>query len=185
MLDEIKQDAKSRMQKSVQALQETLTKIRTGRAHPNLLGNVYMNYYGADTPLNQLAKVGTLDARTLTVEPFDKSLTPEIEKAILKAELGLNPVTSGNIIRIPLPPLTEQRRKELVKQVRHEGENARIAIRNIRRDANNDTKELLKEKEINEDEERRSQQNIQELTDQHVKQVDAILAEKEKDLMEI
>ncbi len=185
MLAEIKSDARSRMNKSLEALRNELAKIRTGRAHPSLLEHVQVDYYGSEVPVGQAATVSTEDARTLSVTPWDKNMVPVIEKAILASDLGLNPTTAGNVIRIPLPPLTEERRRDLGKVVHHEGENAKIAIRNIRRDANNHIKDLLKEKEINEDEERRGENEIQELTDLAVKKVDEIVAEKEKELLEI
>jgi ribosome recycling factor len=185
MLAEIKQDARSRMNKSLEALRHELAKIRTGRAHPSLLEHVHVDYYGSEVPIGQAASVTVEDARTLSVTPWDKSMVSKIEKAILTSDLGLNPNTAGLVIRIPLPPLTEERRRELGKIVHHEGENAKIAIRNIRRDANAQLKELLKEKEITEDEERRAEQDVQDLTDLAVSKVDEIVAEKEKELLEI
>lgn len=185
MINEIKKDAQERMEKSVDALKNNLTKIRTGRAHPSLLSGISVEYYGAPTPLNQVANVVAEDARTLAITVFDKELTPLIEKAIMKSDLGLNPMSAGTVIRVPLPPLTEERRRDLVKIVRGEAENGRVAIRNIRRDANGDLKALLKEKEISEDEDRKAQDDIQKLTDSAVKSVDEILAAKEKDLMEV
>ncbi len=185
MLADIKSDAKTRMRKSLESLRNELAKIRTGRAHPSLLEHVHVDYYGSDVPINQAANVAIEDARTLSVTPWDKSMVPAIEKAILKSDLGLNPTTAGQVIRIPLPPLTEERRRELGKVVHTEGENAKIAIRNIRRDAIHNVKELLKEKEISEDEERRSETEIQGLTDEAVGRVDEIVAEKEKELLEI
>lgn len=185
MLADIKSDARARMNKSLEALRHELAKIRTGRAHPSLLEHVHVDYYGSDVPIGQAATVTVEDARTLTVSPWDKSMVPVIEKAIISSDLGLNPTTAGTVIRIPLPPLTEERRKELGKVVHNEGENAKIAIRNIRRDANNHVKELLKEKEITEDDERRSEQEIQDLTNLAVKKVDEIVNEKEQELLEI
>ncbi|MDX1557051.1 MAG: ribosome recycling factor [Xanthomonadales bacterium] len=185
MLAEIKTDARSRMSKSLEALRHELAKIRTGRAHPSLLEHVQVDYYGSEVPISQAATVAIEDARTLSVQPWDKSMVPVIEKAILTSDLGLNPTTAGNVIRIPLPPLTEERRIELGKVVHHEGENAKIAIRNIRRDANNHIKDLLKDKDITEDEERRAEQEIQDLTNLAVSKVDEIVAEKEKELLEI
>lgn len=185
MLEEIKKDAGIRMSKSLDALRKELAKIRTGRAHPSLLEHVQVDYYGSDVPISQAANVVVEDARTLAVTPFDKSMIGTIEKAIMTSDLGLNPTTAGTVIRIPLPPLTEERRRDLGKVVHHEGESAKIAIRNIRRDANGSLKELLKEKDISEDDERRGETEIQQLTDQHVSQVDTIVAEKEKELMEI
>ena len=185
MLADIKKDAKTRMGKSLESLRHELAKIRTGRAHPSLLEHVHADYYGTEVPINQAANVSVDDARTLAVVPWDKSMVQAIEKAILSSDLGLNPTTAGQVIRIPLPPLTEERRVELGKVVHNEGENAKIAIRNIRRDANHHLKELLKDKEISEDEERRTESEIQQITDEAVNKVDEIVAEKEKDLMEI
>jgi ribosome recycling factor len=185
MLAEIKKDAKTRMGKSLESLRHELAKIRTGRAHPSLLEHVHVDYYGSEVPIGQAANVTIDDARTLAVTPWDKNMVQAIEKAIMKSDLGLNPNTAGQVIRIPLPPLTEERRIELGKVVHNEGENAKIAIRNIRRDANHSLKELLKEKEISEDEERRSESEIQQVTDDAVKSVDEIVAEKEKELLEI
>lgn len=185
MINEIQSDAKTRMGKSVDSLKQDLMKVRTGRAHTSLLDSISVDYYGNPTPLNQVANISVLDARTLSVQVWEKQMTPVIEKAILTSDLGLNPATSGELIRIPLPPLTEETRKNLIKVVRGEGESAKVAIRNIRRDANGSLKELEKDKEISEDDERRGQDAIQKLTDSHVKEVDQILAVKEKDLMEI
>ena len=185
MLAEIKKDARIRMNKSLDALRHELAKIRTGRAHPSLLEHVTVDYYGSEVPIGQAASVTVEDARTLSVTPWDKSMVEPIEKAILKSDLGLNPTTAGQVIRIPLPPLTEARRIELGKVVHHEGENAKIAIRNIRRDAIHHFKEMLKDKDISEDDERKSEQNIQELTDVAVNKVDEIVAEKEQELLEI
>ena len=185
MLADIKSDARSRMNKSLEALRHELAKIRTGRAHPSLLEHIHVDYYGSEVPVGQAATVSTEDARTLSVTPWDKNMVSVIEKAILTSDLGLNPTTAGNVIRIPLPPLTEERRLELGKVVHSEGENAKIAVRNIRRDANHHFKELLKEKEITEDDERRAEQDIQELTDLAVKKIDEIVAEKEQELLEI
>jgi ribosome recycling factor len=185
MLPEIKQDARTRMNKSLDALRHELAKIRTGRAHPSLLEHVHVDYYGSDVPIGQAASVAVEDARTLSVTPWDKAMVQVIEKAILTSDLGLNPSTAGQVIRIPLPPLTEERRRELGKVVHNEGENAKVAIRNIRRDANHHIKELLKEKEISEDEERKSEKEIQDVTNLAVSKVDEIVAEKEKELLEI
>ncbi len=185
MLNEIYQDADQRMQKSIAALQQAMTKIRTGRAHPSLLDHVNVSYYGADVPLSQAANISIEDARTIAVTPFDRSMIQAIEKAIMTSDLGLNPVTAGTVIRVPLPALTEERRRDLVKVVHGEGENAKIAIRNIRRDANTTSKELLKDKEITEDEEHQAEQRIQALTDQHTAAVDELVTAKEKELMEI
>ena len=185
MINEIKQDAQERMEKSVEALKNNLSKVRTGRAHPSLLAGISVEYYGAPTPLNQVANVVAEDARTLAITVFDKELTQKVEKAIMMSDLGLNPMSAGTIIRVPLPPLTEERRKDLVKIVRGEAEGGRVAIRNIRRDANGELKALLKDKEISEDEDRKGQDEIQKITDAAVKQVDEVLAAKEKELMEV
>ena len=185
MIDEIYDDAKQRMEKSVVALKGQLSKIRTGRAHPSLLDSIVVPYYGADTPLKQLANVIAEDSRTLALTVFDKSSTQAVEKAIMQSDLGLNPMSAGTTIRIPMPPLTEERRKDMIKIVRAEAENGRIAVRNIRRDANSDIKELLKEKEIGEDDSRKGEENIQTLTNEFVKQIDGMLQDKEKELMEI
>ncbi len=185
MINEVKNDAVTRMGKTIESLKQDLMKIRTGRAHTSLLDSITVEYYGSETPLNQVANVSVLDSRTLSIQVWEKQLIPVVEKAILSSNLGLNPATNGELIRLPLPPLTEESRKGLIKVVRQEGENAKVAIRNIRRDANSSLKELEKEKEISEDEERRAQDEIQKLTDKHVKEIDQILAEKEKELMEI
>ena len=185
MIEEIKEDAEERMNKTLVALDAAFAKIRTGRAHPSLLDSILVDYYGAATPINQVANVVVEDGRTLLVSPWEKSMIPEVEKAILKSDLGLNPSTSSDNIRLPMPPLTEENRRDLTKIARSEAENARVAIRNIRRDANSDLKEYLKEKEITEDEERRGQDLIQQLTDNKVKQIDSALEVKEADLMEI
>lgn len=185
MVEDIKKDAETRMLKSVDALRTELTRIRTGRAHPGLLDHITVNYYGSDVPLSQVANVAVADARMLTVTPWEKPLVGAIEKAIMTSNLGLNPATSGTVIRVPLPPLTEERRRDMVKIVRQEAESGRIAIRNIRRDANNDFKTLLKDKDISEDDERKAEDAIQKLTDKYVAEVDKVLAAKEADLMEI
>lgn len=185
MLDEIELDAEQRMEKSISALKSQFSKIRTGRAHPSLLDSINVSYYGADTPLRQLANVIAEDNRTLALTVFDKSAIQAVEKAIMQSDLGLNPMSAGAIIRIPMPPLTEERRKDLIKVVRAEAEQGRVAIRNVRRDANSDIKELLKEKEISEDESRAGEENIQTLTNTFVKKVDGLLADKEKELMEL
>ena len=185
MLSDIIKDARIRMGKSLESLKDELSKIRTGRAHPSLLEHIQVEYYGSEVPLSQAANVSVEDSRTLAVTAWDKTMIPVIEKAILTSDLGLNPATAGTTIRSPLPPLTEERRRDLGKVVRDEGEQAKIAIRNIRRDANNHAKDLLKEKEITEDDERRAEQEIQALTDDHVTRVDARVAEKEKELLEI
>ncbi|MBO9492146.1 ribosome recycling factor [Endozoicomonas sp. G2_1] len=185
MINEIKQDAQERMAKSIEALKTNLNKVRTGRAHPSLLDNISVEYYGMDTPLNQVGNVSVPDARTLAITVFDKGMIGAVEKAILASDLGLNPSSQGTLIRIPLPPLTEERRKDLVKVVRGEAENGKIAIRNVRRDANSSIKSLQKEKEISEDEMHQAEDEVQKITDTFVKQVDELLADKEKELMEI
>ena len=185
MLDEIKKDAAERMAKSVASLQQELTKIRTGRAHTSLLDHITVEYYGSQTPLNQVSNVGVEDSRTLVVTPWEKDMVQPIEKAIMNSDLGLNPATAGTVIRVPLPALTEERRKDMIRVVRNEAEGGRIAIRNIRRDALQDVKELLKEKMIGEDDERRAEGEVQVITDTHVSQVDELLANKESELMEV
>ncbi len=185
MINEIQQDAEQRMKKSIEALKADLAKLRTGRAHPSLLEQITVEYYGSEVPLSQVANIAVGDARTLTVTPWEKSMVPVIEKAILNSELGLNPATAGNVIRVPLPPLTEERRRDLIRVVRQEGEKARVAIRNIRRDAIHQLKDLLKEKAISEDEERRAEEAIQKLTDRMVAEVEKVIEAKEKDLLEI
>ena len=185
MIEEIKEDAAERMDKTLVSLDAAFAKIRTGRAHPSLLDNISVDYYGTATPINQVANITVEDGRTLLVAPWEKPMIPEIEKAILKSDLGLNPSTSSDNIRLPMPPLTEENRRDLTKIARSEAENARVAIRNIRRDANSDLKEYLKEKEITEDDERRGQDLVQQLTDNKVKEIDAALEAKEADLMEI
>lgn len=185
MIDDIKKDASTRMGKSVEALGENLAKVRTGRAHPSLLDHLTVSYYGSDVPLKQVANVGVEDARTITVQPYEQQMVSAVEKAIMESDLGLNPNSAGTMIRVPMPPLTEERRRDMTKIVRHEAEQARVAVRNIRRDANNDLKALVKDKLISEDDERRGQEIIQKLTDQHVKEIDEILEKKEKDLMSV
>jgi len=185
VINEIKKDAKDRMTKSVDALKSQMSKIRTGRAQPALLDGIQVEYYGSATPLRQVANVVAEDARTLAVTVFDRSMIQSVEKAIMTSDLGLNPSSAGTTIRVPLPPLTEERRKDLIKLVRAEAEQARVAVRNVRRDANADLKALLKDKDITEDDDRRAQEEIQKLTDSYVKQVDDLLAGKEKELMEI
>ena len=184
MLEDIKRDARIRMGKSLESLRRELAKIRTGRAHPSLLEHVHVDYYGSEVPIGQAANVTVEDARTLAVSAWDKTMVAAIERAILTSDLGLNPTTAGTVIRIPLPPLTEERRLELGKVVHHEGENAKIAIRNIRRDANHHVKELLKEKEISEDDDHRTEQEIQQITDTNVQKADEIVAAKEQELLE-
>ena len=185
MLDEIKKDAGDRMAKSVAALQQELTKIRTGRARTSLLDHITVEYYGSQVPLNQVSNVGVEDSRTLTVTPWEKNLVQPIEKAIMKSDLGLNPASAGTVIRVPLPALTEERRKDMIRIVRQEAEGGRVAIRNIRRDALHDIKELLKEKMIGEDDERRAEGDVQTITDKFVGQIDQTLADKESELMEV
>ena len=185
MIDDILKDAETRMGKSVDSLRSELVKIRTGRAHPSLLDQIVVDYYGTGTPINQVANVTVEDSRTLAVAPWEKQMVAVVEKAIINSGLGLNPATTGNLIRIPMPPLTEERRRELVKVVKGDGESAKVAIRNIRRDANGDFKDLLKEKEVSEDESRDGEDTIQKLTDKFVASVDEVVAVKEKELMEI
>ena len=185
MINEIKQETEQKMKKSIEALKTALARIRTGRATPAILDSVMVSYYGTNTPLTQMANVVVEDARTLAVTPWEKNLVPEIEKAIMKSDLGLNPSTAGSVIRVPMPALTEETRKEFVKQARSEAESGRVAVRNARRDANSDIKELTKEKEISEDEEKKALEDIQKLTDKYVSEVDAVLAEKEKALMAV
>jgi ribosome recycling factor len=185
MIEDIKKDARTRMAKSIESLKHELAKIRTGRAHTSLLDHITVEYYGAEVPIGQAANITVEDARTLVVTPWDKTMVKPIEKAIMNSDLGLNPSTAGTVMRVPMPALTEERRRDLVKVVRHEAENARVAVRNIRRDANHDLKELLKEKEISEDDERRGQEEIQKLTDKFVKEIDELLEAKEAELMEV
>jgi ribosome recycling factor len=185
MIDDIKKDADSRMGKSVESLKQELAKVRTGRAHPSLLDHIRVDYYGSEVPLSQVANINTEDSRTLAVVPWEKGMVSVVEKAIMTSDLGLNPMSAGTVIRVPMPPLTEERRRDLIRVVRHEGEGAKVAIRNIRRDANHELKEALKEKLISEDDERRGLEIIQKLTDQHIQEVDEALETKEKDLMEI
>ncbi|PCJ87628.1 MAG: ribosome recycling factor [Thiotrichaceae bacterium] len=185
MIEEIIADAETRMGKSVDALKSELVKIRTGRAHPSLLDQIMVDYYGTDTAINQVANVTVEDSRTLAVAPWEKQMVAVVEKAIMNSGLGLNPSTAGNLIRIPMPPLTEERRKELVKVVKNDGENAKIAIRNIRRDANNDFKDLLKAKDVSEDESHQAEDTVQKHTNKYVASVDEVIAVKEKELMEI
>ncbi len=183
MIDEIIVDADERMQKSIASLEEAFKKIRTGRAHPGILDSVMVSYYGADTPLNQLANVTVEEGRSLIISPWEKPMIGEIEKAIMKSDLGLNPSNNGDTIRVPMPALTEETRKEYTKQAKAEAENARIAIRNIRRDANSDFKDLEKEKEISEDEHRRAEEQIQKITDKHIATVESSYQAKEADLL--
>ena len=184
MVTEIKKDAATRMSKSVDGLRHELSKIRTGRANPSLLDHVNVAYYGSDVPVNQVASVSVGDARTLVVTPWEKKIVPAVEKAIMNADLGLNPVTAGDIIRVPLPALTEERRHEMTRIVRQEAENTRVAIRNIRRDANQHLKGLLKEKEITKDDEGKAEDDMQKITDKLIAEVELVLQEKEAELME-
>ncbi|MEQ5837426.1 ribosome recycling factor [Marinobacter sp. NFXS9] len=185
MINEIKSDAEKRMKKSLDALHSAFNKIRTGRAHPAILDSVTVNYYGQETPLKQVAAVNVEDSRTLAVAPWEKNMVPAIEKAIMTSDLGLNPASNGDIIRVPMPMLTEESRRELVKQAKADAEHGRVSIRNARRDANNDLKELLKEKDITEDEERKGEEEIQKLTDRYIAEVEKMLKSKEDDLMEV
>jgi len=184
VIEDLKKDAGQRMQKSVAALSQALTKLRTGRAHPSLLEQISVSYYGSSTPLNQVANVAVDDARTLSVTPWEQQMVPDIEKAIQNSELGLNPVTAGKVIRVPLPDLTEERRRDLARLVKHEAEQGRVAVRNIRRDVISDIKALLKEKDISEDDERRAEQDIQKITDKHVAEIDHISEDKQKEIMD-
>lgn len=185
MTEDIIRDAEQRMKKSLESMKQELSKIRSGRAHPTLLEHVMVPYYGNDVPINQVASVTVLDARTLNVSVWDKSATAAVEKAIMSSDLGLNPQTAGDTLRVPLPALTEDRRKELIKVVRAEVEKGKISVRNVRRDANNSLKELVKEKEISEDDERRGEDRVQKLTDAHIEEIDKLLTAKEEELMEI
>ena len=185
MINEIKKDSDMRMGKSLDSLRQDLTRLRTGRASPALIEHLMVDYYGNPTPVNQVATVSVADARTLTLTPWEKQMVPVLEKAILESDLGLNPVTAGDVIRIPLPPLTEERRKEMSKLVKTEGENSKVAIRNIRRDANQHFKEMVKNKELTEDEENDAQEEIQKLTDQHIQLIDKVVSEKEQEIMEV
>jgi ribosome recycling factor len=185
MLAELKKTTEQKMTRSIEAFKGDLTKVRTGRAHTGLLDHVMVDYYGSATPLNQVAKVTLLDARTIGVAPFDKKMLPAVEKAIRDANLGLNPASMGDGVRVPMPALTEERRKELIKVVRHDAENARIAIRNLRRDANHHLKEALKKKEVSENDERRTQDEVQKLTDRSIGEIDKLLQQKETELMAV
>ncbi|WP_083000988.1 ribosome recycling factor [Halomonas sp. GT] len=185
MINDIKKDAESRMKKSVEALHSNFNKIRTGRAHPSILDAVTVDYYGGQVPLNQVASVNVEDARTLTVTPWEQGMVPKIEKAIMTSDLGLNPASAGNVIRVPMPMLTEETRKGYIKQARSEAEHARVAVRNVRRDANGDFKSLLKDKEITEDDQRQGEDDIQKLTDKYIAEIDKALAAKEQDLMQV
>jgi ribosome recycling factor len=185
VIDDLKKDAQERMEKSIAALGSAFNKIRTGRAHPSILDGIMVSYYGVPTPLSQVANISVEDARTLAVSPWEKPMVIEVEKAIMKSDLGVNPATNGDLIRIPMPALTEETRKTYIRQARSEAENARVSVRSIRRDVLNDVKELLKEKEISEDQDRKAQDDIQKITDGFVGRVDKALAEKETALMEI
>ncbi|MCW8919760.1 MAG: ribosome recycling factor [Gammaproteobacteria bacterium] len=185
MISDIQKDAERRMQKSIETLKTELAKIRTGRPHPSLLDHVTVDYYGSQVPLSQVANINVEDARTLSVTPWEKPMVSVVEKAILKSDLGLNPSTSGSVIRVPMPPLTEERRRDLARVVKSEGEQAKVAVRNIRRDANSDFKSLLKDKQISEDEARGAEDTIQKLTDKYVAAIDVVLQEKEQDLLSI
>jgi len=185
VINDIKKDAESRMKKSVEALHSNFNKIRTGRAHPSILDAVTVDYYGGQVPLNQVASVNVEDARTLTVTPWEQGMVPKIEKAIMTSDLGLNPASAGNVIRVPMPMLTEETRKGYIKQARSEAEHARVAVRNVRRDANGDFKSLLKDKEITEDDQRQGEDEIQKLTDKYIAEIDKALAAKEQDLMQV
>jgi ribosome recycling factor len=185
MLDELKKDAAERMAKCVVALRSEFKRMRTGRASTALLENLRVEYYGAEMPLTQVANVAVEDSRTLSVTPWDKTMVPVIEKAIHKSDLGLTPNTAGAVIRLPLPPLTEERRKELAKSARHEAENARVAVRNVRRDVMNDLRDMLKEKLVSQDDDRRAQEDVQKLTDKYVHEIDQVLADKEKELLSV
>lgn len=185
MISDITNDARARMARSIETLRQDLSKLRTGRAHTSLLDHIRVPYYGSEMPLGQVANISVQDARTLGVAPYDKNALSVIEKAIRDSDLGLNPVTAGSVIRVPLPPLTEERRRDLIKVVRHEAEAARVAIRNVRRDANHALKDLVKDRKVSEDEARRAEEEVQRLTDRHIADVDKILQAKEADLMEI
>lgn len=184
MIKEIKQDGEARMQKTLEALESTFSKVRTGRAHPGMLSGVMVSYYGSDTPLNQVASVNVEDSRTLMVQPFDRTMVQAIDKAIREADLGLNPMTA-DVIRVPMPALTEETRRDMQKLARGEAESSRVSIRNIRRDMMNDIKELAKEKEISEDDERRASDEIQKITDKYIETIDSRLVKKETELMDV
>lgn len=185
MIKDIQKDAENRMKKSVESLVSAFNKIRTGRAHPSLLEAVTVDYYGSDVPISQVANINVEDARTLAVVPWEKPMVPKVEKAIITSDLGLNPATAGTVIRVPMPPLTEETRRGYTRQARAEAEQGKVAIRNIRRDANNDVKNLLKDKDISEDEARQAEDAIQKLTDKHIAEVDQLLEHKEQDLMQV
>jgi ribosome recycling factor len=185
MIAELKKTTEQKMQKSLEALKHDLGKIRTGRAHTGILDHIQVDYYGSMIPINQVANVTLIDARTIGVQPWEKNMVGKVEKAIRDGDLGLNPATQGEIIRVPMPPLTEERRRDLIKVVKHEGETAKVSVRNLRRDANQHLKDALKAKEVSEDDERRAQDDVQKLTDRHIAEIDRMLAEKEKDLMAV
>lgn len=185
MIEDLKKDATQRMIKCVQAFQADIRKLRTGRAHPSLIENMKVDYYGTETPLNQLANISVEDARTLVVTPWDKAAVQAVEKAVFKSDLGLTPMTAGTVIRVPLPPLTEERRKDMIKVVRQDAEGGRVAVRNVRRDVLNDVKEMLKDKMISQDDEKKAHEDIQKLTDAHVAQIDDVLATKEKEILQV
>jgi ribosome recycling factor len=182
---EVRKTTEQKMSKSLEALKSDLAKVRTGRAHTGLLDHIQVEYYGSMVPLSQVANLGLADARTITVQPWEKKMVTVIEKAIRESDLGLNPASQGDVLRVPMPPLTEERRRELAKVIKHEGENARVAVRNLRRDANQGLKDLLKKKDISEDDERRAQDDIQKLTDRYVADIDKLVAEKEKEIMTV
>jgi ribosome recycling factor len=185
MIAELKTITEQKMQKSLEALKHDLAKIRTGRAHTGILDHIQVDYYGSMIPINQVANVTLIDARTIGVQPWEKNMVSKVEKAIRDGDLGLNPATQGDLIRVPMPLLTEERRRDLIKVVKHEGEAAKVAVRNLRRDANQHLKDALKAKEVSEDDERRAQDEVQKLTDRHIAEVDKLLAEKEQDLMAV
>ena len=184
MIEDLKKGASQRMQKSVESLANSLTKLRTGRAHPSLLEQIFVSYYGTDTPLSQVANIGMEDSRTLSVTPWEPQMISDVEKAIQNSELGLNPVTAGQVIRVPLPDLTEERRKDLARLVKQEAEQGRVAVRNVRRDVMSDLKAMLKAKEISEDDERRAEQEIQKITDKYVGEVDTVSENKQQEIMD-
>ena len=184
-VSELKQNADQKMQKSIESLKNDLSKVRTGRAHPSLLDQVHVDYYGSPTPLSQVANLTLIDARTIGVQPWEKNMIAPVEKAIRESDLGLNPASMGDLIRVPMPALTEERRKELEKGVKHEGEHAKNAVRNIRRDANEHLKKMLKDKDISEDDERRAQDDVQKMTDKFVAEVDKLVTQKEADIMTV
>jgi ribosome recycling factor len=185
MLDDLKKDAQERMGKCVLNFQSDMKKLRTGRAHPSLIEHLKVDYYGSDVPLSQVASINVEEGRTLVIAPWEKSVVQAIEKAIHKSDLGLNPVTAGTIIRVPMPPLTEERRREITKVAKHDAENARVAVRNVRRDVMNDIKEALKEKLISQDDERRAEAEVQKLTDKHIADIEQLLVAKEKEIMQV